>query len=120
GSTIRTVGSAITLNAGTNLDLTAGTTTLDTTNVGGTPAGAAVSLASVSGAGFNLTLNAGTGGVVTVGGAATGVGTLTLTNADSFTFSGNVTATTLSMPVAAFDLVFTGGATITNAVNFQN
>ena len=71
----------------------------------------------MTGDGQNLALDAGTGGAVTTA-SVSGVDVLTLTNAASFTFSGPVTATTLTASNEPYTVTFEGGGTITNSVLF--
>ena len=136
-------GTGISLNAAT----LATTTTLDTTNAGADAAGAAISTGTLTAAGNDLTLDAGTGGVVTVN-AFTGANAFTLLNGASATFAaasdagsvdlnlttggaiafdGLLTATMLTTDAAdavagddAFSLALNAGATITNDANFDN
>jgi hypothetical protein len=65
---------------------------LDTTGTGTTPAGAAITLGTVSGGGHALNLSAGTGGVITGNGPVDNVSTLTITNSGGTTFKGNIGA----------------------------
>ena len=111
--TVQTAGQPITLGSVTLNSAT----TLDTTDNGASAAGAGISLATVTGDGQNLALDAGTSGAVTTA-SISGANVLTLTNAASFTFSGPVTATTLTASNAPYTVTFEGGGTITNSVLF--
>ena len=146
---IRTSGDAISIgDADTGVSL-GGDSTLDTT-YSSNPAGAAITLGgTVDGDTDNtrdLTLNAGTGGTISVAGAVGG-GTslkhLTVTNSNGTTFTGDVTTGTqltlsdtttgaditfsgtlatgtLSTMAAGYNVKLHGGCTITNNTEFYN
>ena len=149
--TVRTSGDAVSLGDGNTALTLAGTTSIiDTTNNGGTAAGAGITLGgAVDGTLANtqsLSLNAGTGGAIAASstiGTGTSLATLTVTNSNGATFSGAVTTgtsvvltdttdataitfngalTTPTLTTAAqgYNLVLNGGATITNAVSFAH
>jgi len=109
--TERTQGGAISWNSPVDLNQNA---TADTTNSGTVPAGAAITIGTVDGA-YGLTLNGGTGGAVSMGGAIGGTTPLlslsvtaasTQVNADQTVASGPMTyigPVVLGAPVAFTD-----------------
>ena len=121
--TVRTAGNAISLGSATTAVTIAGTTaTLDTTNNGGTAAGGAIQIAgAVNGSVANtqsLTLNSGTGGVITFTntapvGQTKSLATLTVVNSNGATFNAPVTTGT-SVVIAGTQQ---GGATVSFADN---
>ncbi len=129
GTGALTLGNII-INDGVTLTLGTGVATaIITGSISGVLGGATSSVT------FNTT------GVVSVGAAVgTDIGTVTVTNSGGATFSGNVTAatvtltnttgtvtftgaltaTTLNTAAAAYSVALNGGGTITNAVTFSN
>ncbi len=116
-----------------------GAVLLDNTNSGSHPAGADLTLNSVTGNANNLTLNAGSGGAISSGQIA-GVDALRISDSatanffdtvsattvaiadtsTAVTFDGAVTATNLTAAAAAYGVTFNAGGTIANAVTFNN
>lgn len=116
-----------------------GSVLLDTTNSGGTSAGANITLNTVAGGGNSLTLNAGSGGAISSGSIAN-VATLTISDSNTSQFSGAVSATTVAIgdtttvvtfdaavtatnftaAAAAYGMTFNAGGSVTNAVTFNN
>ena len=94
--------------------------TVDTTNAGGSAAGANIIFgAGIAGA-FDLGLTAGTGGAVTVA-TTTNITDLTLTSATSNTFTGNVTVNDLITTANSGTITLNGAAnTFVAAVDFLN
>jgi hypothetical protein len=135
---VRTSGDAATFGAVT----LAGNSTIDTTNNGANAGGNDITLGAVTGGGFDLTLNAGNGAGSDISGTSvSGVGTLTITQSDSTTFTGalsattvtlndtnnaitfqdSLTATTLNIAAQGYSVILQGSSnTITNAVTFSN
>ncbi len=123
-----------------------GNSTIDTTNSGGSVAGAALNLGAITGGGFSLGLNSGTGGAITVSGAADDISTLTITQSNGTTFlstlgaitpgavtitdsedgqtvafQGNTSITTLTTSNAGYNVSFTGAlTTISTDTGFLN
>ncbi len=123
-----------------------GNSAIDTTNSGGSVAGAALNVGAITGGGFSLGLNSGTGGAITVGGAADDISTLTITQSNGATFQstlggttpgavtitdsedgqtvaflGNTSITTLTTANAGYNVSFTGAlTTLTNDTSFLN
>ena len=134
---VTTKGGAITFNDALSLT---GNVTLDTTANAAT-AGAAITLAGVSGSttARDLTLNAGTAGFVTASGdIGTNIGTLTLTNSGGASFKGITAGTlvltdttdattitvngalklgTLTTTTAGYNLALLGGGTVDSATD---
>ena len=128
---ITTTDNAITLGTVT----LAGNTTLDA----GTSADSDITLGAVTGDDNNLTIDAGASGAVTMI-SASGIDTLTLTDSDttsvtgilsagtiaitgtttSFTVGGAITATVLTTGNSGYSLTLNGGGTVTNAVTLSN
>ncbi|MFM8524089.1 MAG: beta strand repeat-containing protein, partial [Cyanobacteriota bacterium] len=111
GAILRSSADAIDLGAGATTLI--GNTSIDTTNQGGSPTGAAISLAStVSGSAYNLTLNAGSAGTITSSGVdAAGAITLkdlTISNASSASFAGNLTLDSLTTTASPYSLSLSG------------
>ena len=143
---IVTAGRAIVINDSIRLGVPA--VQLDTTNAGAVAAGAAITLGgpvdSIAGNIHALTLNAGTGGAISVTGAVGGADPLSIltvqnsggaslsgavtTNSSvvlanstgTIAFGGVLTTPTLTTASQAYGLALNGGAAITNAVTFQN
>ncbi len=84
--TVETAGQPIALGSVT----LSGASTLDTTDNGTDAAGAGISLATVTGNGQALTLNAGTTGTITVSGPVDNVSLLTIANSGGATFQGTL------------------------------
>jgi len=122
-----------------------GSSTIDTTNSGASPAGAAITLGAIanSASSNTLTLNSGnntgtsntiTGTTITGSGnltianshgvnfsGAVNAGTITLTNTTgNIAFNGALTATTLSTAAQGYNLQLNAGSTITNAATLSN
>ncbi len=122
GGTVYTEGQQIDLGAVT---LTAATV-IDSSYAGSSAAGAAINIASVTGATNSLTLVS-RNGATTVTGAATGLGLLTLhdNNVDStgtMSFQGNLGATGITTYGQNYNVSLAGGTTTisTTAVSFDN
>jgi hypothetical protein len=93
-TTLVTSGGVITLND--NVTLATGAVSIDTTNSGGTAAGANINLVSTINGAQALTLNVGTGGTLTLGGdlgTTTALGGLTVTHTQALTLSGRTIET---------------------------
>ena len=88
---------------------------LDTTGGGATPAGAALTLAAVSGASHSLNLTAGTGGGLTFNGAVSNVGGLTAT-AGAINVNGAITAAS----AGAVSLTATSGIFVSAGIATTN
>jgi hypothetical protein len=134
-ATLRTAGQALTL-----ADVTqAGDTVLDTTNNGGSAAGAALTVGPLVGAGFDLGLRAGSAGVITLAGVSAGgsvdfisADTVTVTGglqaeeavfggANAFTVAGALDLGSLDTSGAgAASITFLGGGTVDAATVFEN
>ena len=110
--TVRTAAQPLILGAVT----LGGSSTLDTTNAGGSTNGEAITVGAVTGAGINLTLNAGTIGLISTGQIGTTgagkLGTLTLTNSGGATFGGSVDAATVVLTDTAGTIAFLGNTRI--------
>ncbi|MBK7015264.1 MAG: filamentous hemagglutinin N-terminal domain-containing protein [Sulfuritalea sp.] len=123
----RDAGNAtITMAGGTTIDAGSGAIAFSYGNgPNGNDATGAISLASLTTTGsISLASAANSGGSAsTQAVSASGTisaGTLDLQSATSFTFNGNVSATTLTTAAQGYNLVLNGGATITNAVSFAH
>jgi hypothetical protein len=140
-SRVRTAGAAATFGAVVTQGTAPG---IDTTNNGGTATGGDITLGAVTntGGGTTFSLNAGNGAGSDISGTSVaGQDTLTITQADSvsfsgsvatgtsivltdtnlsITFSGAVTTPTLTTAAQSYSLALNGGGTITNAVAFTN
>jgi hypothetical protein len=107
---IRTAGNPITIQSAT---LAAGTT-LDATNGGAVATGGDIHLAVTTSAGNDLTLNAGTGGLVDLRAAGLQFGAFAVTNAASVTLAAGLNATSISITAATITaqglFATTGGA----------
>ncbi len=121
GSTAINVNGNITTSGGiitmTGPVAITGALTFDSTNAGGTAAGANISFSSTLNGATSLTLRAGTGGVVSFGGAVgntTPLTNLTFTSASSVQVGGNVTVTGANPLVFGFPVSLTGTSTITS------
>ncbi|MBS0653511.1 MAG: filamentous hemagglutinin N-terminal domain-containing protein, partial [Verrucomicrobia bacterium] len=123
GSTAINLGGNIT-TSGNSISLLTGPVTLnanvalDTTNAGGSPAGAGITVnGNVSQATTNnLTVNGGTGGAVSIGGNLN-VNALTVTNSGSTTITGTTTAPTVTLTNTTGTITFNGSTTVSTAFN---
>ncbi len=107
GGVVETAGAqdfagAVTLNTNT---------TLDTTDAGTDPAGGALTVGSVAGNGFALTLNGGTSGAIS-GTSIANVSTLTIVNSAGTTFTGSVIASTATLANTTGTIAFEGNLTL--------
>ncbi|MBP7055611.1 MAG: hypothetical protein KBB52_02005, partial [Candidatus Omnitrophica bacterium] len=120
GGTVRTAGQQIDLGA---ITLT-GSSTVDSSNNGGSATGAAINISSITGGSNVLTLISRTG-TTTVSGAVSGVATLTLhddnaNSTGSMIFNGTLSASTLTTVGRGYSVQLNGDTTITNDTNFLN
>ena len=110
--TVETAGQPIALGSVT----LSGASTLDTTDSGADAAGAGISLATVTGNGQVLTLNAGTTGTITVSGDVDNVSLLTIANSGGASFQGTVgegTAGAVTLANTTGTIAFQGDTHIT-------
>ncbi|MBY0530217.1 MAG: filamentous hemagglutinin N-terminal domain-containing protein, partial [Rhabdochlamydiaceae bacterium] len=121
GSTAINLGGNITTSGGTISLLTGpvtlnANTTLDTTNAGGTPAGAGITINSnvTQAATQTLTVNGGTGGAVSIGGNL-GVNAFTVTRSAGTTITGTTTSPTVTLTNTTGNITFNGAATVATA-----
>jgi hypothetical protein len=115
GGNVTTNGGIVTLTGPVTLNAN---TTIDTTNSGTAPTGANISFSSTIDGARNLTLTAGTGGSISLGGAVGGTSALTalnLTSASNVTAAA-ITASSLTQSAAAGTTTF-NGAINTNGVS---
>jgi hypothetical protein len=109
---VRTNGGAMSFTGPATLNAAS---VLDTTNSGGTLAGAAITFSSnITGGANALTFNGGTGGAVSVGGTLAAT-TLTVTNSGSTTITGTTTVPTVTLTNTTGNITFNGAATIATA-----
>ena len=121
GGNVRSTGNPLDFNTTELVASTVIDTTHDGTVSGAAPGGADITFGSLDGSGFNLDLNAGTGGTITVAGTLIDVATLDLLNASSVLFQGNTQLTTLTTTANPFAVSFTGNSNqIVNPVVFSN
>lgn len=123
---IVTQGGAVAFTGAAPVTINAGTVLIDTTNGGGTPAGAAISFGSTvnstATAGNNLTLRAGTGGNIALTGAAGGavdgeLGTLAITSANNVNAAA-ITAGAITQSAGAGTGAYSGALTVPGAMSF--
>jgi hypothetical protein len=123
-----------------------GNSVIDTTNNGGTAAGAGLDMQSINGGGSTLDLNSGTTGAIGVASTADNISTLTIIQSNGATFAGpygvvapgvvmindtedgqtvafqdDTRIITLGTAAQGYNVAFTGDTTtVTNDPNFQN
>jgi hypothetical protein len=108
GNAIHLLTGPVTLNANV---------ALDTTNAGGTPAGAGITVSSnvSQGSTQSLTVNGGTTGVVSIGGNLA-ANAFTVTNSAGTTITGTTTVPTVTLTNTTGNITFNGAATISTAL----
>ncbi|MFH0800898.1 MAG: filamentous hemagglutinin N-terminal domain-containing protein, partial [bacterium] len=122
------ITNGVAINIADSVLIAAATVTLDTTNAGGTPAGAAITITGTTnsaGAANSLTLNSGTGAAIdlqsSVGNSAA-LGTLTVTQSNGATFTGggantfNAATVIITDTQAGQTVAFPGSTSITTGL----